>query len=257
MEVLKNKILQDGVLLNGNILKVDNFLNHQIDVVLLNQIGCEFKRLFSDKKIDKILTIEASGIAIAVIAAQYFNNIPVVFAKKYPLKKDTLNLANENKVNEKENENSEIKKALPSKDEEKKNPNSDDNIINKEGPFIPSKEQDKNNLNVEQKINKESLFFESKVFSYTKQEEYQIKVATQYLKKNENVLIIDDFLAQGCASKSLMSLVEKSGANLVGIGIVIEKGFQEGGKFLRENGVNLKSLVIVDRFEHGKVVFKE
>jgi xanthine phosphoribosyltransferase len=204
MEILKKKIIQDGVILNGNILKVDNFLNHQIDVILINEIGKEFKRLFSDKQIDKILTIEASGIAIAVIAAQYFDNIPVVFAKKYPLPKS---------------------------------------------PEKESKEIDA--------PNKDSLFFESTVFSYTKKEEYLIRVSKQYLKKNENVLIIDDFLAQGMASKSLISLVEKSGANLVGVGIVIEKGFQEGGKFLREQGVNLKSLVIIEKFEDGKVIFRE
>lgn len=252
MEILKKKILQDGVLLNGNILKVDNFLNHQIDVTLLNQIGQEFKRLFCDKQVDKILTIEASGIAIAVIAAQYFNNIPVVFAKKYPLKKSIIiNEQEAQKVTE--DETSVIQKSLLSKPEEENDCNSERQLKK----LLPSKEQDNNNSKDEQRINKESLFFESKVFSYTKQEEYQIRVAKKYLIKNENVLIIDDFLAQGCASKSLISLVEKSGANLIGVGIVIEKGFQEGGKFLRENGVNLKSLVVVDRFEDGKVVFKE
>jgi xanthine phosphoribosyltransferase len=189
MELLKHRILKDGTLENGNILKVDSFLNHQIDVSLLNEIGKEFKSRFSTEKIDKILTIETSGIAIAVIAAQYFH-VPVVFARK-----------------------------------------------------TDSKNMDKD-------------VYESSVYSYTKDRNYTIKVSKQYLNEGENILLIDDFLARGKAVEGLIDILNKGKCNLAGVGIVIEKGFQEGGKSLREKGIKVESLAIVEKPIDGKIIFK-
>ncbi|KNF10007.1 xanthine phosphoribosyltransferase Xpt [Gottschalkia purinilytica] len=189
MELLKEKILKEGTVGESGILKVDSFLNHQLDIQFLNEIGKEFKELFSDKKITKILTIEASGIAIASIAAQYFN-VPVVFAKKT----------------------------------ESKN------------------------------LDKET--YDSDVYSFTKGKTYKIKVSKKYIQANDKVLILDDFLANGYAALGLINIVEKAGGSVEGVGIVIEKGFQEGGKRLRESGVNLKSLVTIESLENNTIKFK-
>ncbi len=189
MELLKKKILDEGSVEAGNILKVDSFLNHQLDVAFLNEVGKEFKRLFGDREITKILTLETSGIAIASIAAQYFN-VPVVFAKKI----ETKNLDKET--------------------------------------------------------------YESDVFSYTKGKTYKIKVSKKYIKPDDRILIIDDFLANAQAALGLMDIINKAGAKLEGIGIVIEKGFQDGGELLRKQGVNLKSLVIVDQLEKDNIKFR-
>lgn len=189
MQLLKNKILKEGRVLEGEVLKVDGFLNHQIDVNLLNEIGKEFKRRFKNKEITKILTIEASGIGIACIAAQYFN-VPVVFAKKH------------------------------------------------EG----------NNMDKEN--------YESKVFSYTKNKSYNIKVSRKYIKKEDKILIIDDFLANGNAACGLIDLVEQAGGTVQGIGIVIEKGFQNGRRFIEEKEIQLESLAIIESMKNGNIKFK-
>lgn len=190
MELLEKRILQDGTVKEGNILKVDSFLNHQLDVELLNEIGKEFKRLFADKKITKILTIEASGIAIASVAAQYFG-VPVLFAKK-------------------------------------------------------AKSQ-----------NLDGELYTSVVHSYTYGKDYTITVAKKFLSPQEHILIIDDFLAVGKALTGLLDIADQAGATVEGIGIVVEKGFQEGGKNLRRKGYNLHSLAIVDSMENGKLVFRK
>ncbi len=189
MELLKKRILDDGAIVDGNVIKVDSFLNHQIDIDLLNEIGKEFKSRFQNEKIDKILTIEASGIAIAVIAAQYFK-VPVVFAKK----------------------------------------------------------TESNNLDKET--------YESTVYSFTKKITYTIRVSKKYINGGENILIIDDFLANGKAVEGLLDIVNKANTNLVGVGIVIEKGFQKGGKTIRSKGIKLESLAIVDGVEEGKIIFR-
>lgn len=190
MELLEKRILQDGTVKEGNILKVDSFLNHQLDVELLNEIGKEFRRLFADKKITKILTIEASGIAIASVAAQYFG-VPVLFAKK-------------------------------------------------------AKSQ-----------NLDGELYTSVVHSYTYGKDYTITVAKKFLSPQEHILIIDDFLAVGKALTGLLDIADQAGATVEGIGIVVEKGFQEGGKNLRQKGYNLHSLAIVDSMENGKLVFRK
>lgn len=190
MEALKEMIKEKGKVREGNILKVDTFLNHQMDIKMLNEIGKEFRERFKDVKVDKILTIEASGIGIAAIVAQYFDYVPVVFAKKT----ESLNLDNE--------------------------------------------------------------VFETEVNSFTKKKTYKVRVGKAFLSENENVLVIDDFLAKGCASKGLLDLVKQSKANLVGVGIVIEKGFQEGREILESLGARVESLAIIQKFEEGKVIFK-
>ncbi|MGN0595860.1 MAG: xanthine phosphoribosyltransferase [Ruminiclostridium sp.] len=182
MELLKERIRKDGIVKEGNILKVDSFLNHQMDVELFGEIGKEFKRRFSDCEINKILTIEASGIGIACIAAQSFN-CPVVFAKKTESK------------------------------------NIDGEVLT------------------------------SKVTSYTKGKVYDIIVSKKFLSPEDKVLIIDDFLANGCALLGLADIVKQSGAELVGAGIVIEKGFQVGGKLVREKGIRVESLAIIDSMD--------
>ncbi|WP_353094457.1 xanthine phosphoribosyltransferase [Tissierella praeacuta] len=189
MELLKQRIINDGTLKEGNVIKVDSFLNHQIDIGLLNEIGKEIKARFSSDKIDKILTIEASGIAIAVIAAQYFN-VPVVFAKKT----ESKNLDNDT--------------------------------------------------------------YESSVYSYTKNKTYTIKVSKRYLKEGENILIIDDFLANGKAAEGLIDIINKANCNLVGVGIVIEKGFQKGGDNIRRKDIKLESLAIVESIDGEKIIFR-
>lgn len=191
MELLKDRIRKDGKVRSGNVLKVDSFLNHQMDIELFGEIGKEFKRRFEDCKITKILTIEASGIGIACITAQYFK-VPVVFAKKT----QTKNIAGD--------------------------------------------------------------VYTSKVESFTHGRTYDIIVSKDYLKPEDNVLIIDDFLANGSALMGLSKLVKDAGAALAGAGIVIEKGFQEGGELVRQNGVRVESLAIVDAMtEEGKIEFRD
>jgi len=189
MDKLEKMILEYGEVREGNILKVDSFLNHRLDPDFLYQIGEEFYRLFKDKEITKILTIEVSGIAIAIMTALIFK-VPVVFAKKT----ESLNL-------------------------------------------------DKD-------------VYTGKVFSYTKNKEYNIMISKKYLNNNDRVLIIDDFLAEGNAMRGLIDLTKQSGAQIMGIGIAIEKGFQQGGKFLRNEGYNLKSLAIVDELKAGCIKFR-
>lgn len=189
MDFLKNRIVTKGRVIGKEILKVDEFLNHQLDVELLNEMGKEFYRYFKDKNVNKILTIEASGIAIAVIAAQYFN-CDVVFAKKTK----SLNLHGD--------------------------------------------------------------MYKTKVHSFTKKEEYEVLVARKLISPNDTLLIIDDFLAEGSACLGLLDIVEQSGAKLAGVGIAIEKGFQVGGKLVREKNVDLYSLAIVESMDESTgVVF--
>lgn len=179
MKELEDRIRQDGIVREGNVLKVDNFLNHQCDVALYEKMGAEWARLFAGKKVDKILTIEASGIGIACVAATHFGNVPVVFARKT------------------------------------------------------------------ESINLDGDQYRTKVRSYTKKREYNVIVAKRFLKSGEHVLVIDDFLAMGCALNGLLEICGEAGAIVEGIGIAIEKGFQPGGKSLRERGYQLESLAIV------------
>lgn len=191
MDLLKQRILKDGNVAPGGVLKVDSFLNHQIDVDLYNEIGKEFKRLFSDVPVTRILTVEASGIGIACIAAQYFG-VPVVFAKKA------------------------------------KSKNIDGGV------------------------------FTSKVESFTYGKSYDIMVSTKFIKPDDKVLIIDDFLANGKASLGLIDIVKTAGAEVTGVGIVIEKGFQAGGKALRSMGINLKSLAVIKSMDgDGNIEFED
>lgn len=192
MQLLKDRIRKDGILKEGNVLKVDSFLNHQIDVGLLCEIGKEFKHLFASKNITKILTIEASGIAIASITAQYFG-VPVVFAKK------------------------------------------------------------------SQSINLDGDSYTTKIESFTHKRVYDVIVSKKYLTKDDHILVIDDFLANGCALMGLIDLVESAGASLEGIGIVIEKGFQKGGDIIRQKGIDLQSLAIVEKMDPatGEIIFRE
>ena len=190
MKLLKEKILKDGKVWPGSVLKVDSFLNHQIDVSFLCEIGKEFKRRFEGCNISKILTIEASGIGIACIAAQYFG-VPVVFAKKA----------------------------------QSKNISGD--------------------------------VYTSRVHSFTKDKYYDILVSKDFLKEDDSVLIIDDFLANGAALLGLAEIVKSSGASLVGAGIVIEKGFQHGGDRVRETGMRVESLArIASMTPEGGVIFE-
>lgn len=178
MRLLEERILKDGTVKHGNVLKVDSFLNHQMDIALFNEMGKEWKRLFEDVEVTKILTIEASGIGLAAIAAQYFE-APVVFAKKTM----TINLDGE--------------------------------------------------------------LYTTRVQSFTHQRVYNVVVAKRFLNPEDHVLIIDDFLANGCAINGLMDLIYQAGATLAGVGIAIEKGFQDGGRELREKGIKLESLAII------------
>ncbi|MDE7249895.1 MAG: xanthine phosphoribosyltransferase [Lachnospiraceae bacterium] len=191
MQLLEERIRKDGIIKPGNVLKVDSFLNHQMDVKLFEEMGKEFRRLFPSDKINKILTIEASGIGIACIVAQYFQ-VPVVFAKK------------------------------------------------------------------SQSINLDGEQFTTKIESFTHKRVYDVIVAKKFLGKDDHVLIIDDFLANGCAVAGLIDLVESAGAAIEGVGIAIEKGFQEGGALLRSKGVRVESLAIVESMndETGEIVFR-
>ena len=182
MKLLEEKIVNDGVIKSGNVLKVDSFLNHQIDVPFVAELGKELKRLFADRNITKILTIEASGIGIACVAAMYFG-VPVVFAKK----------------------------------------------------------------SIGSNMDKDVYF--TQIYSYTHSKFNDVVVSKKYLNKNDHVLIIDDFLANGCALEGLMDIVRQAGGTVEGIGVAIEKGFQGGGDKLRQMGVNLHSLAIIDKMD--------
>ena len=192
MQLLEERIRKDGIIKEGNVLKVDRFLNHQMDIHLFEEIGKEFYRRFSDAGVNKILTIEASGIGIACITAQYFD-VPVVFAKK----NQTKNIAGD--------------------------------------------------------------VYTTKVESFTHGRVYDIIVAKEFLGKGDRVLLIDDFLANGMALEGLAELVQLSGAELVGAGIVIEKGFQQGGDLLRSQGIRIESLAIIDSMNEktGEIVFRD
>lgn len=191
MNCLEEKILKEGIVKKGNVLKVDSFLNHQIDIELLNEMGKEWKKRFEGKQINKILTIEASGIGVACIAAQHFG-VPVVFAKKA------------------------------------------------------------------KSINLDGSMYIAEVESYTHQTTNKVIVSKKYLNEDDHVLIIDDFLANGCALQGLIEIAKYAGATVEGIGIAIEKGFQGGGTLIREMGYQLESLAIVDSMdvETGKIVFR-
>lgn len=192
MKLLEERISKDGVVKKGNVLKVDSFLNHQMDIGLFNEIGKEFKRLFDKAHITKILTVEASGIGIACVAAQYFG-VPVVFAKKA------------------------------------------------------------------QSINIDGEIYSVKIESFTHKRVYDVILSKKFLSEDDSVLIIDDFLAVGNALHGLLEICSLAGAEVAGVGIVIEKGFQKGGDELRKSGVNLKSLAIVDGmdYETGEIKFRE
>ena len=182
MNFLEERILKDGVVKEGNVLKVDSFLNHQMDIALLDEMGKEFYRRFKDKEITKVLTIEASGIAIACFAAKYFN-VPMVFAKK------------------------------------------------------------------SKSVNIDGEMYVAEVESFTHKTKNQVIVSKKFLNENDRVLIIDDFLANGCALQGLVSITEASGAKVAGIGIAIEKGFQVGGRVIRNLGYQLESLAIVESMD--------
>lgn len=192
MELLEERIRRDGKIRGGDVLKVDSFLNHQMDVSLFAEIGKEFRRLFGDCGVTKILTIEASGIGIACVTAQFFG-CPVIFAKK----NKTKNIAGD--------------------------------------------------------------VYTSKVESFTHGKVYDIIVAREFLRPEDRVLLIDDFLANGYALQGLISIVQQAGGTVEGIGIAIEKGFQYGGRTIRNLGYHLESLAIVDGMdpETGKVIFRE
>ena len=192
MKILKERILKDGVVKPGNILKVDSFLNHQMDVALMEQIGQEFYRRFSNLPITKVLTIETSGIAVAYPVARAFG-VPMVFAKKT------------------------------------------------------------------KSVNMDGELYVAEIQSYTKKDNNQVIVSKKFLSPEDNVLIVDDFLANGCALQGLISIVESAEATVAGLGIVVEKGFQEGGQRIRNLGYRLESLAIVDTMDHktGTITFRE
>ena len=189
MKLLEDRILRDGIVKPGNILKVDSFINHQMDISFINELGREFKRRFSHNRITKILTIEASWIGIACIAAQYFG-VPVIFAKKA------------------------------------------------------------------QSLNLDGEMYIAKVESFTHKRVYDVILSKKFLTEQDHVLLIDDFLANGCALMGLMDIVKQSGAVLEGAGVVIEKGFQKGGQMIRDMGVHLESLAIVDAMTDDSLTFR-
>lgn len=192
MNFLEERIVKDGIVKEGNVLKVDSFLNHQMDIELFDQMGAEFKKRFADRPINKILTIEASGIGIACVVAQHFG-VPVVFAKKT------------------------------------------------------------------KSINIEGEMYTAEVESFTHKCKNQVIVAKKFLSEDDHVLIIDDFLANGCALQGLIQIVKAAGGTVEGIGIAIEKGFQSGGTVIRNLGYHLKSLAIVDGMDAstGEITFRE
>lgn len=192
MKLLEERIQKDGIVKPGNVLKVDSFINHQMDVELISEMGKEWKRLFAEKPINKILTIEASGIGIACIAAYHFN-VPVVFAKKA------------------------------------------------------------------KSINLDGEMYTVEVESFTHKNKNQVIVSKKFLSEDDHVLIIDDFLANGCALQGLIQITKQAGATVEGIGIAVEKGFQSGGRIIRNLGYQLESLAIVDGMndETGEIIFRE
>ena len=193
LKLLEDRIVKDGIVKPGNVLKVDSFLNHQMDISLFNDMGKEFKRLFNDTPINKILTIEASGIGIACVAAQYFDNVPVVFAKK------------------------------------------------------------------SQTVNIDGEVYSTKIESFTHKRVYDVILSKKYLSSKDHVLIIDDFLANGCALNGLLDIAKKAGATVEGVGIAVEKGFQRGGELIRQKGIRVESLAIIESMDadSGNIVFKE
>ena len=192
MNFLEERIVKDGIVKEGNVLKVDSFLNHQMDIDLFNRMGAEFKKRFAGKNINKIVTIEASGIGIACVAATHFN-VPVVFAKKA------------------------------------------------------------------KSINIDGDMYIAEVESFTHKCKNQVIVSKKFLSENDHVLIVDDFLANGCALQGLISIINQAGGTVEGIGIAIEKGFQNGGNIIRNLGYQLESLAIVDSMDAatGTVKFRE
>ena len=191
MKLLEERIREDGVVKEGNVLKVDSFLNHQMDIELFNEMGKEWAGLFADRPVTKILTVEASGIGIACVAAQHFH-VPVVFAKKT------------------------------------------------------------------QSLNIDGEVYSTKIQSFTHKKIYDVIVSKKFIKPEDHILIIDDFLANGCALEGLLQIVEDAGATVEGIGIAVEKGFQKGGDLIREKGVRVESLAIVESMDAatGEIVFR-
>jgi xanthine phosphoribosyltransferase len=191
MKLLEDRIRKDGVVKPGNILKVDSFLNHQMDVELFNKMGEEFKRLYTDAPITKILTIEASGIGIACIAAQHFH-VPVVFAKK------------------------------------------------------------------SQSVNLDGEVYTAKIESFTHKRTYDVIVAKKFISPDDHILIIDDFLANGCACLGLIDIIRSAGATVEGVGIAVEKGFQKGGELIRKQGIRVESLAIIESMDDktGEIMFR-
>ena len=189
MDLLKQRILKDGTVKPGNIVKVDNFLNHQIDIALFNEMGKEFKRIFADEPITKIITIEASGIGVACIAAQYFD-VPVVYAKKA------------------------------------------------------------------QSVNIDGDVYTCKVESFTHKRVYDVILSKKFLHADDHVLLMDDFLANGCALLGLVEIVKSAGASIAGAGIVIEKAFQDGGKKVRAQGVRVESLAKIKSMSEDSLIFE-
>lgn len=190
MKLLEERIIKDGRILDGNIVKVDSFLNHQLDIKFLDKLAAEMASYFKDKKINKILTIEASGIALTTVASKHFDDAMVVFCKK----QKTLNIGDD--------------------------------------------------------------VYESKVESFTTKKNYTITVSKRFLSPEDNLLIIDDFLAEGNALKGLIDVANQAGATVSGVSVAIEKGFQEGGKIIRDMGYDLLSLAIIDSIEDGKISFR-
>lgn len=191
MKLLEERIRKDGVVKDGNVVKVDSFLNHQMDIQLFDEMGKEWKKLFAEKKIDKILTIEASGIGIACIAAQHFQ-VPVIFAKK------------------------------------------------------------------SESINLDGEVYSVPIESFTHNRTYNVIVSKKFIGAEDHVLIIDDFLANGCALEGLLSIVHDAGATVEGIGVAVEKGWQKGGKLIRDKGIQLESLAIIEsvNVETGTMFFR-
>lgn len=191
MKLLEERIRKDGTVKAGNVLKVDSFLNHQMDIDLFNEMGKEWARLFADRKITKILTVEASGIGIACVAAQHFH-VPVVFAKK------------------------------------------------------------------SQSVNIDGEVYSTKIESFTHKRVYDVIVSKKFLHPEDHILIIDDFLANGCALEGLIDIVNKAGASVEGVGIAVEKGFQKGGDLIRSKGIRVESLAIVESMDDktGEVTFR-
>lgn len=188
MKLLKEKIEKEGRITEDNILRVDGFLNHQMDVNLMTEIGKEFKNKFADEKIDKIITIESTGIALGITTAQQFSNLPLVFGKKV------------------------------------------DRVSR----------------------DKEEHFYKSEVYSFTKQNVYNVIIDKRFIKKGEKILILDDFLANACAIFGIIDIVKQAGAEVVGVGVVIEKAFQDGRKHLENKGVRVEALARIEKIENGE-----